>query len=129
MRNYDEKYKVWRVSVLNRDGCKCVRCGSFKKVQAHHKRPWASYPELRYDISNGETVCLDCHLSIHPFMIKYLNKKHKKRPKSQKHKKYVKFLKSNGIINKTPKKHKVKDIKNRYAGYSFSIDNPNPNWG
>ena len=28
---------------------------------ADHVKPWALYPELRYDLDNGRTLCVPCH--------------------------------------------------------------------
>ena len=33
---------------------------------AHHKLSYAEYPKLRYRVSNGETLCVDCHADEHP---------------------------------------------------------------
>lgn len=28
-----------------------------RRICAHHKKPWQHYPELRYDLNNGQTLC------------------------------------------------------------------------
>lgn len=56
----------WGNLVKARDGFKCVMCGSAEKeLHAHHVKPWKSHPELRYEVSNGITVCAPCHWNIH----------------------------------------------------------------
>lgn len=55
-------YKKWRYSVLKRDKYKCIRCGiNDGKLQAHHIKPFAQFPQLRFNINNGETICAACH--------------------------------------------------------------------
>lgn len=58
------EYKLWRVAVYERDGYKCVKCGETKSgsFQADHIKPWALYPELRFEVANGQTLCKVCHL-------------------------------------------------------------------
>lgn len=52
----------FRKAVLNRDNYTCVLCNSKdKKLVADHIKPWAEYPELREDINNGRTLCIDCN--------------------------------------------------------------------
>jgi len=53
----DPRYKKWRADVRKRDGFKCKMCGSNKKLQVHHIKRWADYPTLRFEISNGITLC------------------------------------------------------------------------
>jgi hypothetical protein len=60
------EYIQWRKSVFERDGFKCRDCGETKHLQAHHIKPWTGYPELRFDIDNGLTLCRDCHAKRHP---------------------------------------------------------------
>lgn len=57
------EYKEWRNNVFKRDDYTCQMC--FKKniyLEADHIKPWSKYPELRYDIENGRTLCRDCHM-------------------------------------------------------------------
>jgi len=58
-----EEYRLWRISVFIRDGRKCVWCGSEKDIQADHIKPFAFYPELRFAIDNGRTLCKKCHIT------------------------------------------------------------------
>jgi hypothetical protein len=60
------EYKVWRNQVLKRDRYKCHKCGSKNRIQAHHIKSWAKYPEGRFDPDNGVTLCIDCHANQHP---------------------------------------------------------------
>ena len=57
--------QLWRKAVIERDGGKCVDCGSKKNVEAHHIIPWAEAPELRADPENGLTQCIECHSKCH----------------------------------------------------------------
>ena len=64
-RNTSE-YIAWRTSVFERDNYTCQSCNeSGGKLEAHHIRPWALYPEFRYEVSNGVTLCAKCHKRIH----------------------------------------------------------------
>ena len=54
------KNKLWRKVVLQRDKV-CVDCGSCESLEVDHIQPWAAYPELRYEPSNGRVLCNKCH--------------------------------------------------------------------
>jgi 5-methylcytosine-specific restriction endonuclease McrA len=54
-------YYGWRKLVFQRDGHKCIECGSTERLAADHIKPHALYPELRYELSNGRTLCESCH--------------------------------------------------------------------
>lgn len=52
----------WRKMVYERDKYICQMC--FKKgiyLNAHHIKKFADYPNIRFDINNGITLCKDCH--------------------------------------------------------------------
>jgi len=57
--------KVWVKAVKTRDGWKCVECASTERLHAHHIKRWRDYPDLRYDVSNGITLCYSCHERAH----------------------------------------------------------------
>ena len=56
-------YQVWRNSVFERDGFRCVMCGDEKggNLQADHIYPFAMFPQHRFDTDNGRTLCVPCH--------------------------------------------------------------------
>ena len=56
-----KEYHLWRTAVFVRDNRKCVWCGSKKDIQADHIKPFAKFPELRFAIDNGRTLCFECH--------------------------------------------------------------------
>lgn len=58
-------YKLWREAVFKRDNWTCVDCkqrGVY--LEAHHLKPFALFPELRFAIDNGITVCSLCHAKV-----------------------------------------------------------------
>ena len=64
----DPAYKRWRKKVYGRDKftCKMPDCShTDKRLNAHHIKKWASFPSLRYVLSNGITLCRTCHERIH----------------------------------------------------------------
>lgn len=55
----DPLQKGWRKAVKDSDGWKCriadENCNG--RLEAHHILPWSKFPELRYSINNGITLC------------------------------------------------------------------------
>lgn len=55
------KYKDWRYNVKQRDGFKCIICSNSYRISAHHIKKWKDFPDLRFDVNNGLTLCNICH--------------------------------------------------------------------
>lgn len=64
-RNYPE-YIRWRKEVLERDNYACQSCGkSGSSLEVHHIKSFRYYPKLRTKLSNGITLCKECHKLEH----------------------------------------------------------------
>ena len=60
------KYITWRSLVFERDGYTCQECGKVGvTLNAHHKKHYAYFPKLRFDVDNGVTLCKNCHKKRH----------------------------------------------------------------
>ena len=66
-RKSDYAYIKWRNNVLNRDNYTCKLCGKTKDetiLNVHHIERYADDEELRTDVSNGITLCYECHKKV-----------------------------------------------------------------
>ena len=66
----NEKKKQWKEAVKERDNYTCQKCGKILKkgdklLDAHHIKSKEEYPELRFDVDNGLTLCHECHTALH----------------------------------------------------------------
>jgi len=64
MQRYE--YLEWRKAVFERDKYTCQMCKQLStgNIEAHHIYPFADFPELRFEIDNGITLCQHCHETI-----------------------------------------------------------------
>ena len=70
------EYHLWQGSVFARDYWTCQKCyKKIKELHAHHIKNFLDYPELRFAIDNGITLCKKCHINFHK---KYGNKNNTK---------------------------------------------------
>ena len=64
---HSPEIKQWREDVFKRDNYTCVLCKRKRKVgdrvvlQADHIKSFSKYPELRFVLENGRTLCQECH--------------------------------------------------------------------
>lgn len=55
-------YKLWREAVFTRDNFTCQMCWQRGgMLHADHIKPFAYFQHLRFDVSNGRTLCVACH--------------------------------------------------------------------
>lgn len=62
-----EEYNIWRKSIYEKDNWICQICGKKcgKDIVAHHIFSFTDYPQLRFAINNGTTLCRSCHIKLH----------------------------------------------------------------
>jgi hypothetical protein len=61
-------YKRWRRAVYKRDEFSCQKChseGNGTNLRAHHIQSYKLFPALRFEITNGITLCDKCHTKYH----------------------------------------------------------------
>lgn len=67
IRNSKEMQE-WRKAVYERDNYTCQICNMRGgDLNVDHIKPFALYPDLRFDIDNGRTLCIECHRGTETF--------------------------------------------------------------
>jgi hypothetical protein len=65
------KFLQWRKKVFERDNYTCQKCGKRGgELHPDHIKQFAYYPELRFELSNGRTLCKRCHMKTETFGFK-----------------------------------------------------------
>ena len=64
---YGNNMVNWRTNIYTRDNYTCQTCGGNQggNLNAHHLNGWNAFPEQRFDLDNGVTLCTDCHKEFH----------------------------------------------------------------
>lgn len=63
---YNMDHKIWSKEVLKRDKYICQRCGHYGgTLHPHHIFSFSQYKNLRFNIDNGLTLCINCHMKFH----------------------------------------------------------------
>lgn len=75
MIRHSIEYKLWREAVYKRDDYKCVWCRvGGGGLEADHIKPFSLFPELRFAIDNGRTLCHECHKKTDTYLNLYKKK-------------------------------------------------------
>lgn len=62
LARYSPEAEAWRKEVFKRDNYTCQICnvrGGY--IEADHIKPFSYFPEIRYNLLNGRTLCRKCH--------------------------------------------------------------------
>jgi 5-methylcytosine-specific restriction endonuclease McrA len=60
------QYNIWRDKIFKRDKYLCQVCHiKSNELNAHHIKSFSEYPNLRFNIDNGITLCINCHKFVH----------------------------------------------------------------
>lgn len=65
-RNRGGSHHKWVNAVISRDKAICQCCGVYGvELHAHHVKSYKDFPDLRFEVSNGLTLCYKCHWDLH----------------------------------------------------------------
>jgi len=122
------RYSAWRYAVLKRDKNTCQECsflGDGIYIHAHHIQGWNKYPDLRFEIDNGMTLCNSCHTRLHQKIKCNLDAKGVRWNKGMKmSQEYCNKLKGRTAWNKgtSPSEETRKKISETLKGNSLSLE-------
>lgn len=64
----DSRYRRWKKAIHDRDDSTCQLCGKPNLLgidrQADHILAWGPFPDLRFVVDNGWTLCESCHITV-----------------------------------------------------------------
>ena len=61
------RFKNWRIKIFERDNYTCQMVNCMKRgveLEAHHIKQFSQHPKLRFEVTNGITLCKPCHKAI-----------------------------------------------------------------
>lgn len=64
---WSQKSKIFRDEVFKRDNYTCQHCNRKRKegdrviLNIHHIKPFSTHKELRFDVNNVVSLCIECH--------------------------------------------------------------------
>ena len=65
-RRQSKDYQEWRKAVFERDDYTCQKCSKRGgTINAHHIKSFKDFPDLQTELSNGVTLCDECHRKVH----------------------------------------------------------------
>jgi len=69
--------RLWRQSIFCKENFTCQKCNDNTggNLNAHHIHNFSDFPELRFAIDNGITLCKTCHKNFHSIYGKKNNTK------------------------------------------------------
>lgn len=66
-----KKMRDWRKAIFERDNYTCQICGvRGVYLEADHIKQFSDFPELRFELSNGRTLCRECHKKTDTYLVK-----------------------------------------------------------
>lgn len=77
-----KEYKFWATEVKKRDNYTCQICAKRGgELHSDHIKPFSLFSELRFDLTNGRTLCKKCHDEHGWSLFKKDNPRHKRKYK------------------------------------------------
>ena len=62
-------YRDWRNAVFVCNNYTCQICGTRGgRLHVDHIKSFARYPDLRFNVSNGRTLCVECHKNTESYL-------------------------------------------------------------
>lgn len=55
------RWRALRLQALRRDGYQCLQCGTRYRLEVDHIKAVRHAPELGFELSNLQTLCISCH--------------------------------------------------------------------
>jgi len=57
----DRRWPALRLAAKRRDDFRCVKCSARGRLEVDHIKPVRTHPELSFELTNLQTLCIRCH--------------------------------------------------------------------